>query len=234
MLWFRIRSVPTLQVGSGHGSVKLFPTVRWKTGKIWQFLKIGIFDLRYYKCSKVSQTILSKSTPWRSLYPQARSSAAGRSKVLVSGCDCRSLWRLSQSDSNSCNVANTRKRNCCRIRLAFRNVLDFVSGVRITFCFTFFVKICGTFIIYKIIMKTRRLWSGSQKSGIAPEKPCFSNFVQEKKWPFDLVACGVLFFHLFYWQIMCRFCISAVGCWLSDKAEVVKSAGLALRYTSFL
>jgi hypothetical protein len=25
--------------------------------------------------------------------------------------------------------------------------------------------------------------------------------------------------------------MAAVGCWLSDKAEVVKSAGLALRYT---
>jgi hypothetical protein len=41
-------------------------------------------------------------------------------------------------------------------------------------------------------------------------------------------------FHLFYWQIMCRFCMAAVGCWLSDKAEVVKSAGLALRYTHSL
>jgi hypothetical protein len=27
--------------------------------------------------------------------------------------------------------------------------------------------------------------------------------------------------------------MAAVGCWLSDKAEVVKSAGLALRYTYF-
>jgi hypothetical protein len=27
--------------------------------------------------------------------------------------------------------------------------------------------------------------------------------------------------------------MSAVGCWLSDKAEVVKSAGLALRYTAY-
>ena len=119
----------------------------------------------------MSQTILSKSTPWRSSYPQARSSAAGRLKSLFLGVTVvrfhgASLNQIQTADyfSCTCNVANAWNRN-----FYFESFLPFgtfwilflicwnpffVSRMRIPF-----VSICETIIINQIYPDSKfRYW----------------------------------------------------------------------------